>query len=157
MAALLAPGALFALGMILLSQSTRFEWLRSPHTLRWEIWAIAIFGSVATVGGVLDHRLHLQLGMHVGKKERRVELAALALGGLPLFALMAVATWTHAAVLLLPVMVQTLVVAVLVTYDEVRFHTRRCGRYETLLHRVLVFGQAGALLCWMHLCFVRPL
>ena len=73
------------------------------------------------------------------------------------FGLMAVATWTHSLSLLLPVVAQTVFIAVLVVYDEVRFHTHRCGTYETLLHRVLVFGQAGALLAWMHLCFVRPL
>ena len=155
--ALVAPGALFAAGMALLGQSNRFAWLRSPATFRWQIWAIALFGSVATVAGFLDHRLHLRLGAKVGPKERRVELAALVLGGLPLFALMAVAMVTHSRALLGPVIAQTLVVAGLVLYDELRFHTRRCGGYETVLHRVLVFGQAGALLAWMHLCFVAPL
>ncbi len=155
-AALFAPGALFALGMLVLARTPRFAWLASPSTFRWEIWAIAAFGGVATLAGWLDHRLHLRLGAKVGPKERRVELAALVLGGVPLFGLMAVATWTHAAVLLLPVVAQTVFIAVLVVYDEVRFHTHRCGTYETVLHRLLVFGQAGALLCWMHLCFVRP-
>ncbi len=156
-AALFAPGVLFALGMVLLAQSSTFVWLRSLGTLRWEIWAIMLTGTVATLAGLFDHRLHLRLGAKVGPKERRVELAALVLGGLPLFVLMAVATVTHARTLLVPVILQTLVTAALVIYDEVRFHTRRCGRHETILHRVLVFGQAGALLAWMHLCFVRPL
>lgn len=156
LAALFAPGALFGVGMMLLARVERFAWLRSPLTFRWEIWAIAAFGITATVAGVLDHRLHLRLGAKVGPKERKVELAALAFGGIPLFALMAAATWTHAAALLLPVVAQTVLVAVLVAYDEIRFHAHRCGTYETILHRVLVFGQAGALLAWMHLCFVRP-
>ena len=155
--ALLAPGALFALGMAILAQSSRFAWLRHPATFRWEIWAIAGAGTVATLAGWLDHRLHLRLGAKVGPKERNVELAALLLGGLPLFALMALATWTHARALLVPVIAQTVLVAVLVAYDELRFHVHRCRRYETVLHRLLVFGQAGALLAWIHLCFGRPL
>jgi hypothetical protein len=146
---------LFALGMLVLSQNERFAWLASPRTFRWEIWAIGAFGGIATFAGFLDHRLHVKLGAKVGPKERKVELAALVLGGVPLFVLMAIATWTHASVLLLPVVAQTVFVAVLVAYDEVRFHLHRCGRWETFLHRVLVFGQAGALLAWMHLCFVR--
>ncbi len=157
LAALFAPGALFALGMVLLAQDDRFAWLRSFATLRWEIWAIGAFGGVATFAGLLDHRLHLKLGAKVGPKERAVELAALVLGGIPLFVLMAMATFTHGAFLLLPVVAQTVFVAVLVAYDEIRFHSHRCGTYETVLHRVLVFGQAGALLAWMHLCFVRPM
>lgn len=154
--ALFAPGALFALGMLVLSRDDRFAWLRSVATLRWEIWAIGALGGIATVAGVLDHRLHLKLGAKVGPKERTVELAALVLGGIPLFVLMAMATVTHGEFLLLPVVAQTVFVAVLVAYDEIRFHAHRCGTYETILHRVLVFGQAGALLAWMHLCFVRP-
>ncbi|CAN5749703.1 hypothetical protein BH09MYX1_BH09MYX1_08010 [soil metagenome] len=157
LAALFFPGVVFAVGMLLLARVDRFAWLRAPGTLPWEIWAIGGFGLVATLAGVLDHRLHLRLGAKVGPKERRVELAALVLGGIPLFVLMAIATWTHSSALLLPVIAQTLVTATLVVYDEVRFHAHRCGMYETVLHRVLVLGQAGALLAWIHLSFVSAL
>ncbi len=157
LAALVAPGAAFGAGILTLSTDPRFAWLKSPWTWRWEIFAIAAFGGSATFAGWLDHRFHTALGAKVGPKERNVELAALVVGGLPLFGLMAWATWSHSLALLLPVLAQTALIAALVLYDELKFHTRRCGRYETMLHRVLVFGQAGALLAWMHLCFVRPL
>ena len=69
----------------------------------------------------VDHRLHATLGITIGPKERKVELVALVFGGLPLFVLMAIATVTGARALLVPVVAQTVFVAVLVAYDEARF------------------------------------
>jgi hypothetical protein len=43
----------------------------------------------------------------------------------------------------------------MICYDEFVFHRKRCGRYETMLHRLLVFGNGIAWLAWMHWCFVR--
>ena len=43
---------------------------------------------------------------------------------------------------------------VLICYDEFLFH-RRCGRFETLMHRLLTFGNGLAFLAWVHWCFVR--
>jgi hypothetical protein len=153
--ALLAPGLLFCTLLVALSAHERFTFLRSVRTIPWELWMIAVCGTTATAAGVLDHRLHLRIGAKISQKERAVELAALVFGGLPLFALMAIATWTRARAMLLPVLAQTALVAALVLNDELRFHRRRCGAYETALHRTLVFGQALALLAWMHFAFVR--
>ena len=57
--------------------------------------------------------------------------------------------------LLLPIIVVALFTATLICYDEFVFHRKRCGVYETLLHRLLVFGNGVAWLAWMHWCFVR--
>ncbi|MCZ8284609.1 MAG: hypothetical protein O9353_04055, partial [Bacteroidia bacterium] len=50
---------------------------------------IAVFGVIATIGGVLDWRFHRDpLHMKIPKKERDAEAAALGLGGLPMFIVM---------------------------------------------------------------------
>jgi predicted membrane protein len=56
--------------------------------------------------------------------------------------------------LLLPILVVALYTTVMICHDEFRFHTR-CGRFESLTHRLLVFGNGIAWLAWMHWCFVR--
>jgi hypothetical protein len=156
LAASLAPGGLFALGLLCLSQGERFAWLRhSPLSYPWELWVIAVAGGLATSAGVLDWRLHRRAGIAIGAPERRAELVALVFGGLPLFALMAAATALRARWLLVPVVAQALFVAILVSYDEFVFHRRRCSAEETRLHRILTLGQTVALLGWMHFCFVR--
>ena len=57
--------------------------------------------------------------------------------------------------LLVPVLLVVLFTTVAISYDEVVVHRKRCGAYETALHRVLVFGNGIAWLAWMHWCFVR--
>ena len=94
--------------------------------------------------------------MTIGKKERRSELLALAGGGVPLFVLMALASVAaRPHLFLLPVIAVLIFTAVLIAYDEFVFHRRRCGRRETVFHRVLVFGHATAFFAWAHFCFVR--
>lgn len=152
----LTPGVVFAIGLVVASFGTRFAWLRgSPLRYPWELWVIAIAGGAASLAGILDWRLHRRLGVAIGAPERRAERIALVLGGLPLFAMMAAATVLRAQWLLVPVVAQTVLVVVLVCYDELVFHRRRCSPEETRLHRILTLGQATALLAWMHFCFVR--
>ena len=92
----------------------------------------------------------------MGRPEHQSELAALAGGGVPLFGLMTAASIVpRPQVLLLPVLVVVLFTTVMICYDEFVFHRKRCGAYETLLHRLLVFGNGIAWLAWMHWCFVR--
>jgi hypothetical protein len=55
---------------------------------------------------------------------------------------------------LLPAIVVVLFIATLICYDEFIFHRRRCRPLETVLHRVLVFGNGAAWLAWAHWCFV---
>jgi hypothetical protein len=154
--ALFLPGALFGVGLLLLQDDPRFAWLTGAAAFPWELWVIACAGTAATAGGVLDWSYHRSGRAAVGRAEHRSELAALAAGGLPLFVLMAIASVVERpGVLLLPILVIVLFTAAMICYDEFVFHRRRCGRYETLLHRLLVFGNGVAWLAWMHWCFVR--
>jgi hypothetical protein len=154
--ALFVPGVLFVVGLFLLRDHPRLRWLQSVGEYPWELWVIAACGCVATAAGVADWRYHRSGKTVVGRKEHQSELAALGVGGVPLFVLMAFASvMAHPGPLLIPVIVVALFTAVLICYDEFVFHRKRCGRYETLLHRLLVLGNTLAWLAWTHWCFVR--
>src|SRR5436305_1488931 len=85
-------------------------------------------------------RAHRSGRAAIGRAERHSELVALAGGGLPLFALMAAASvLPRPQVLLIPILVAVLFTAAMICYDEFVYHRKRCGRYETALHRLLVF------------------
>jgi H+/Cl- antiporter ClcA len=154
--AVLVPPVAFVACLLLVLDEPRFRFLASPRNWPWELWLIVVAGLVATVGGVLDWRFHRRGDVRLPPKESRSEFLALACGGIPLFALMAAASTLEKPLpLLLPVIVVALVTATLICYDEFVFHRRRCGAYETRLHRMLVFGNALAWLAWSHWCFVR--
>jgi hypothetical protein len=154
--ALFVPGALFVLGLFLVRDHPRFGWLRDPAAYPWEFWAIAASGLAATAAGVADWRYHHSGRTVIGRAEHHSELLALAGGGVPLFLLMAAASVAaRPAALLIPVVVVVLFTTVLICYDEFVFHRKRCGPYETALHRLLVFGNGLAWLAWVHWCFVR--
>jgi hypothetical protein len=154
--ALFLPGLFFGLGLLLVRDQPRFAWLASVALYPWEFWVLLAGGAVATVAGWLDWRYHRSGKTVIGGAEHRSELAALAAGGLPLFVLMAAASVVRRPQpLLIPVILAVLVTAVMICYDEFVFHRKRCGRYETVLHRLLVFGNGLAWLAWMHWCFVR--
>jgi hypothetical protein len=158
MLALFVPGGLFVLGLFLARDLPRFAWLGSLRDYPWEMWLIAGCGSVATVAGVADWLYHRSGKTFIGAPEHQSELLALAGGGVPLFVLMAIASiLPRPVVLLLPVIVVVLFTTVLICYDEFVFHRKRCGLYETILHRLLVFGNGLAWLAWAHWCFVRDL
>lgn len=118
---------------------------------------ILILGTAGTAAGVLDWNYHRKiLGMKISRKERNAEAAALGLGGIPLSFLLAGAMHsTEPKNWLLPIISVLVFTAVLVSYDEFVFHRKRCSRKETVYHRVLVFGNAGAFLAWFHLIFGR--
>jgi hypothetical protein len=154
--ALFLPGALFGLGLLLVRDHPRYVWLGSLSLYPWEFWGILASGLVATTAGGLDWLYHRSGKTVIGRPEHNSELAALAGGGLPLFVLMAAASVvSRPRLLLLPVLVAGLVTTVMICYDEFVFHRKRCGNYETLLHRLLVFGNGIAWLAWCHWCFVR--
>jgi hypothetical protein len=154
--ALFVPGVLFAAGLYLMRDDPRFSWVRDVSAYPWEFWALTVCGGVATVAGVADWRYHRSGRTVVGAAEHRSELLALLGGGVPLFGLMAAASIIdRPARVLLPVVVVVLATASLICYDEFVFHRKRCGGYETLLHRLLVFGNGLAWLAWAHWCFVR--
>jgi hypothetical protein len=154
--ALFVPGALFVTGLFLVRDHPRFGWVRDLSAYPWEFWAVALFGGIATLAGIADWRYHRSGKTTVGAAEHRSELLALVGGGVPLFGLMAAASVIdRPALLLLPILIVVLATAVLICYDEFVFHRKRCGSYETILHRLLVFGNGLAWLAWVHWCFVR--
>lgn len=154
--AMLGPAVLFPLGLLLLHDHPRFPWLGDVRAYPWELWAIALCGTAATIGGVLDWRFHRSGETVVSRREHRAHLLALAGGGLPLFGLMAAASvGSRPERFLVPVLVVLIFTVVLICHDEFIFH-RRCGRFETFAHRLLTFGNGLAFLAWAHWCFVRP-
>jgi hypothetical protein len=158
LAASWTPGALFACGLFAIHTDPRFEWVSDLGRYPWQLFAIAIGGGVATMAGTWDWFHHRSNAVVVGALERKVELLALAGGGVPLFILMATASVTSdPRPFLVPVVIALVATTVLVTYDEVRFHRRRCSAFEHALHRTLTFGHLFALLAWMHLVFVTGL
>lgn len=122
----------------------------------WQFWAMGMFGSLATVGGVLDWRYHRDpLRLQLAAKERDAEALALGTGGAPMFVLMWLAMMSaRPAVYLLPIVVVLIYTVTLICYDEFVFHRNRCGPRETLYHRLLVFGNGLAWLAWFHFVFV---
>jgi hypothetical protein len=154
--ALCLPGGLFGLGLFLVRGHPRFDWVADPLCYPWELWVILTSGLVATTAGLADWRFHRSGKTSIGRPEHHSELLALVGGGLPLFVLMAVASVVpRPQVLLVPVLAVVLFTVVMICYDEFVYHRKRCGAYETLLHRLLVFGNGLAWLAWVHWCFVR--
>ena len=154
--ALFVPAGVFVLELFLVRHHPRFAWLASLSDYPWEFWAIAVCGTIGTGAGLADWSYHRSGKTTIGAPEHHSELLALAGGGVPLFVLMSAASViARPEWLLIPVIVVVLFITVLICYDEFVFHRKRCGRYETLLHRLLVFGNGLAWLAWMHWCFVR--
>jgi hypothetical protein len=153
---LFVPGFLFAAGLYLVSGHPRFDWLHSLYEYPWELWVIACCGTVATMAGLADWAYHRSGKTAIGAKEHHSEMVALLAGGVPLFVLMAIASViSQPSILLIPVVVVVLFTVVMICYDEFVFHRKRCELYETMLHRLLVFGHGAAWLAWMNWCFVR--
>jgi len=125
--------------------------------LPWQFWAIAIFGSVATCGGILDWRYHRNpLNLKIPKKERDAEAAALGLGGIPMFILMWVSMMSNSPkVYLIPILIVLIYTVVAICYDEFVFHIKRCGKLENTFHRMLVGGNGIAWLAWFHFIYCQ--
>lgn len=118
---------------------------------------MAVFGIIATIGGILDWRFHRDpLNMKIPKKERDAEAAALGLGGLPMFILMWFAMMSERPTwFLIPVLLVLIYTVAAISYDEFVFHIKRCGKTENLYHRMLVFGNGIAWLAWFHFIYCR--
>lgn len=127
-----------------------------PWYLPWQIYLIALCGVIGTTGGVLDWRYHRDpLKLKISNKEREAEAKALGLGGVPMLLLMMAATVSaHQSWFLVPIIVVLLYTVVAICYDEFVFHIHRCGKTETIFHRMLVFGNGAAWLAWFHFIFV---
>ena len=153
---LLFPGIGFFLGLLFLGFQPGWEWLKHPESYPLELWVIVFGGLVATLGGFFDWRFHRSKQLTIWVKERQCELIALGAVGAPLFILMTLASVSHHPNQYLPlVLVVLLFTVVMICYDEFVFHRKRCGKYETLLHRMLVFGNGLAWLAWANWCFVK--
>ncbi len=124
--------------------------------LPWQFVFLGLFGVVGTVGGVLDWRYHRDpLKLKISKKEREAEAKALGFGGVPMLLLMMAATVsTRPTWFLVPIVVVLLYTVAAICYDEFVFHIHRCGKTETIFHRMLVFGNGAAWLAWFHFIFV---
>ena len=117
--AMLVPAVLCPLGLFLLRDHPRFAWLGDVRAYPWELWAITVCGTAATLAGVLDWRFHRWGERVVGRREHRAHLLALAGGGVPLFDLMAAATISpRPARFLVPVLVVLIYTVVMICYDE---------------------------------------
>jgi hypothetical protein len=151
---LFAPGILFIAALWLLKDGhPRFAWLNHPPLYPWQLWGIALFGSIATIGGAGDWLFH-KIYVTVGPNEHHSHILALGAGGV-VFILMVLASVADQPLYwLLPVIVALLTTVTLICYDEFAFHVKRCKPFETMLHRMLVFGNGAAFLCWLHWVFV---
>lgn len=153
---LLLPGILFLAALIVVSGQAGYPRLLEFSTHPWELWVIGVCGLAATVGGLLDLHYHVAGRRVVGRRERHGELLALGLGGIPTFVMMLTASIIDRPErLLLPITGTVIFTTAMVCYDEFVFHRRTCTRYETALHRTLVFGNALAWAAWMHWIYVR--
>lgn len=149
----LLPGAVAIAGFLLWYDDPRLAWL-DPRGGAVHFGVIAGAGTVATLAGVADWMLHRRGERVVSVRERRVELAALAGGGAPLFLVMAAATLSSTPTAwLIPAVVLALMTTTAIAYDELTFH-RKCSGVETLYHRALTLGMGVAWLAWMHGVFV---
>jgi hypothetical protein len=154
---LFAPAVLF--GFLLfyfknepnLHISSAFPYLPFPFLL------MALFGGIATLGGVLDWRFHRNpLNLKIPKKEREAEAAALGLGGLPMFILMWCAMMSaKPSNFLIPILLVLIYTVAAICYDEFVFHIKRCGKTENIYHRMLVFGNGAAWLSWIYFIYCK--
>lgn len=151
---LFAPGALFITALWLLKdEQPRFAWFNDVSQYPWQFWGVGFFGLIATLGGAGDWLFH-KVYVTVGPHEHHSHILALGAGS-TVFTLMALASVADQPLAwLLPVIGALLVTVSLICYDEFAFHVRRCKPFETLLHRMLVFGNGTAFLCWLHWVFV---
>lgn len=152
---LFVPALLFVGLLLVYSNHPKLGLTSTFPYLPWQFIIVALFGIVATTGGVLDWKFHRNpLNMKIPKKERDAEAAALGLGGLPMFVLMWLAMIsTSPSYFLIPIVIVLIYTVVAICYDEFIFHIKRCGRTENLYHRMLVFGNGIAWLAWFQFIY----
>jgi hypothetical protein len=152
---LFVPATLFGILLFLFGDQLHQKTDSRPLWSSWQFYAIAVFGAVGTIGGVLDWRYHRDpLNMKIPKKERDAEAFALGAGGIPMFVLMWLAMMSaRPAQFLIPILIVLIYTVVGISYDEFVFHIKRCGRRENRYHRMLVFGNGLAWICWFHFIY----
>ena len=154
---LFIPGILFGIWLLIYKDNPKLELSNSFPFLPWQFIVIFLFGIIATTGGVLDWMYHRNpLNMKIPKKERDAEVAALGLGGVPMFVLMWLATMSsRPTIFLIPIIIVLIYTVVAISYDEFIFHIKRCGKLESTFHKMLVFGNGIAWLSWFHFIYYR--
>lgn len=154
---LFTPAFLFSLLVLFLLDSDQFNFGLVFLYLPFQFWIIGFAGIIATIGGYLDWQFHRKvLKMKISEKERNAEAAALGLGGIPMFVLMALATISKTPNFwLIPILLVLIYTVVAISYDEFVFHIKRCGKLENTYHRMLVFGNGVAWLAWIHFIYCR--
>lgn len=149
----LLPGAMFGGLLVLVSaHDARFAFVREPSGAPWPVLVIAGAGVVGAVGAVLDHKHHrAQRGPLVGALEHRSHVFAL-LSAVPLFGVMAAATWMRSpGGLLVPAFALAMHVLGWVAYDAFVFHRRRrTDAREKTFHAMTTLGNGAAFLAWVH-------
>lgn len=138
---LFLPALLFLIGLKLA--------VHRGFLVPWQFYALGLCGSVATLGGVGDwwfHKVYVTVGPH----EHHSHLWALGGGSLLFFLMGGASLSPRPGAFLIPIVVALLATTTLICYDEFQFHARRCKPFETALHRLLVFGNGAAFLCWLH-------
>jgi hypothetical protein len=149
----LLPGAMFG-GLLAIASvhDARFSFVREPSRVPWPVLVIAGAGAVGVIGAVLDHRYHRgQGGPLVGPLEHRSHVVAL-LSALPLFVVMATATWMRSpGGLLVPAFALAMHVLGWVAHDAFVFHRRRrTDAREKTFHAMTTLGHGAAFLAWVH-------
>lgn len=154
---LFAPAFLFVCFLFLFFKNVDLFITHNFPYLPWQFIVIAITGTFATTGGVLDWRFHRKtLQLKISKKERLAEAFALGFGGLPMFFLMWFAmNSTQPNVFLIPIIIVLIFTVSIICYDEFVFHRKRCGQQENIYHRMLVFGNGLAWLAWFHFIYIK--
>lgn len=150
------PGAGFIAALLLVRGRPEFGFLEDLRAWPPELWIIAAGGSLASLAGLADFVWHVRGLREVSRREERGEIVALALGGAPLFGVMAAASaGPDPRAFLLPALVVTIFTVACVCHDEFVYHRLACGRREALFHRLLIAGNGVAYLAWFHWTFVR--
>jgi hypothetical protein len=149
------PGAGFIAALFVVRHRPEFAFLERPTAWPLELWLIAVGGSLATLAGMADFIWHVRGLRSVSRREERGEIVALALGGAPLFVIMAMASVAaDPKAFLLPALVTAMFTVVCVCHDEFVYHRMACGRTEAFFHRTIIFGNAIAFMAWFHWVFV---
>jgi heme/copper-type cytochrome/quinol oxidase subunit 2 len=152
---LFIPGLFFGVLLFVFKDHPNLELQYKFPFLPWQFFLIGIAGIIATIGGVLDWKFHRNpLNMKIPAKERNAEALALGTGGIPMFILMWLAMISNNSTnYLIPIILILIYTVVAISYDEFVFHIKRCGKEETMYHRMLVFGNGIAWLAWFHFIF----
>ncbi|MBR9859376.1 hypothetical protein GYB22_01215 [bacterium] len=154
---LFTPALAFALFLFLFKSHSNLQLSGVFPFVPLPFYGIAFFGIIATIGGLLDWKFHRDpLNLKIPVKERDAEALALGTGGIPLFILMALATLSPSPnIYLIPILLVLIYTVSIICYDEFVFHRKRCGPKETAFHRMLVFGNGLAWLCWMFYIYYK--